>query len=67
EWDLPTTDKRWQFYAAGDFDGNGTMDLVWVRPDGTLVAWLINPTNVPFPYVYPDEGRAPAGLVPVEP
>ncbi|MCA2998753.1 MAG: hypothetical protein ING75_09150, partial [Rhodocyclaceae bacterium] len=47
--------------------GNGTMDLVWVRPDGTLVAWLINPTNVPFPYVYPDAGRAPAGLVPVEP
>jgi hypothetical protein len=67
EWDLPTTDKRWQFYGAGDFDGNGTMDLVWVQPDGTLVAWLINPTNVPFPTVFPDAGRAPTGLVPVEP
>jgi hypothetical protein len=67
EWDLPTTDKRWQFYGAGDFDGNGTMDLVWVQPDGTLVAWLINPTNVPYPYVFPDAGRAPTGLVPIEP
>jgi trimeric autotransporter adhesin len=36
EWDLPTTDKRWQFYAAGDLDGNGTMDIAWLTPDGSL-------------------------------
>jgi trimeric autotransporter adhesin len=30
----------WKFYAAGDFDGNGTMDIVWIKPDNSLALWL---------------------------
>jgi predicted extracellular nuclease len=65
--DLPTTDKRWQLYAAGDFDGSGTMDMIWLTPDGSLTLWLVNRTNVAFPRIVSEAGRAPAGLVPVEP
>jgi parallel beta-helix repeat protein len=38
---LPATDPAWQFYAAGDYDGNGTFDIVWLKPDGTLALWLM--------------------------
>ena len=58
---------NWDLAGVIDVDGNGAMDFVWVQPDGTLVAWLINPTNVPSPTIVTDAGKAPAGLVPVEP
>jgi hypothetical protein len=38
---LPSTDTSWQFYASGDYDGNGTFDMVWLKPDGTLALWLM--------------------------
>jgi hypothetical protein len=66
-YDMIATDKTWQLYAAGDFDGNGAMDFVWKKPDRKLVVWLTNPTNITFPSVYGDAGAAPDGLVPVEP
>jgi hypothetical protein len=38
---LPISNASWQFYAAGDYDGNGTFDIVWLKPDGTLALWLM--------------------------
>jgi sugar lactone lactonase YvrE len=37
---LGTTDPTWTLYATGDFDGNGSYDIVWRRPDNTLTLWL---------------------------
>jgi hypothetical protein len=38
---LPVSDPSWQFYAAGDYDGNGSVDIVWLKPDGMLAVWLM--------------------------
>lgn len=38
---LPTTDPNWRFYAAGDYDGNESVDVVWLKPDGSLALWLM--------------------------
>jgi hypothetical protein len=38
---LPNSDPAWQYYASGDYDGNGSFDIVWLKPDGTLALWLM--------------------------
>jgi hypothetical protein len=43
------------------------MDIVWIEPNGSLVLWLVNPSNVAFPQVIFNAGQAPQGLMPVEP
>ncbi len=63
---LPTADATWQFYAAGDFNGDGVNDIVWLRPNGTLTLWLMNP-NGAAPTVVDNAGTAPAGFTPVQP
>lgn len=63
---LPTTDASWQFYAAGDFNGDGVNDIVWLRPNGTLTLWLMNP-NGAAPTVVDNAGTAPAGFTSVQP
>ena len=63
---LIATDPAWQFYASGDFNGDGIVDIVWKRPDGTLTLWLMNP-NSATPTVIANAGLSPAGVVPVQP
>ena len=63
---LPTADTSWQFYASGDFNGDGVNDIAWLRPNGTLTLWLMNP-NGAAPTVVDNAGTAPAGFTPVQP
>lgn len=58
---LPATDPTWQFYAAGDLDGDGIMDIVWLRADGTLTVWLMNASGG-VPTVLNNAGTAPIGF-----
>ena len=67
EIDLPSIDPSWAFYAVGDFDGNGTMDMVWAKSDRTLVLWLMDKTVLNQPMIIDNAGTAPAGVVSVEP
>ncbi len=39
---LMASDPAAQFYASGDFDGNGVSDIVWLQPDNALTVWLLN-------------------------
>ena len=63
---LPITDPTWKFYASGDLDGDGIMDVLWLRPDGTLTAWLMN-ANGGAPTVLSNVGIAPAGFTVFQP
>ena len=58
---LPQTDPTWTFYASGDFNGDGTTDIVWKQPDGTLTVWLMN-ANSAMPTPINNAGTAPAGF-----
>ncbi len=55
---LPATMAGWQFYATGDFNGDGILDLVWVQADGTLMVWLMQ-ANGAAPVVIANAGAAP--------
>lgn len=59
-------DPAWQFFSAGDLDGNGVSDIVWRRPNGQLTVWLMS-TNVAAPTVISNAGTAPAGISVVQP
>jgi hypothetical protein len=41
---LPVVQANWRIYGSGDFDGDGTSDLVWstVNDTGASVIWLMN-------------------------
>jgi len=57
---IPATDPTWLFYAAGDFNGDGYADIAWMKPDGTIVLWLMGVTTN-APTVIANAGSAPAG------
>ncbi|MFM7460885.1 MAG: hypothetical protein ACKO15_08630, partial [Burkholderiales bacterium] len=42
-----TVDPSWQFLATGDFNGDGTFDVAWRKPDGNLAVtlFLLNGTT----------------------
>ena len=54
---FPATDPSWSLYGVGDFDGNGSTDMVWLRPSGQLTLWLTN-SNAP-PTEIANAGTAP--------
>jgi hypothetical protein len=37
-------DKRWKVVGVGDFDGDGSLDLVFQHADGTLAVWFLKGT-----------------------
>jgi len=41
------TDTNWKIAGTGDFDGNGSRDLVWHhQTDGRIAIWLMNGTTL---------------------
>ena len=63
---LPTVDPSWQFYAAGDFNGDGYVDIVWMQPNGTLSVWLMGPDRM-NPTLISNAGLAPIGYSVLQP
>jgi hypothetical protein len=39
-------DTNWKIVATGDFDGDGSKDLVWQHTNGTISAWLMRGNNL---------------------
>ena len=39
---LPNADPTWTFFAAADLNNDGTVDIVWMRPNRQLTVWLLN-------------------------
>ena len=58
---LPDVDPTWQYYASADLNGDGIADIVWVKPDGGLTVWLMNPGGT-IPNVIANAGTAPDGF-----
>ena len=61
--DLPAVAATTVFFAAGDFDGDGTTDIVWKKADGTLTLWLMNKAVINQPTIIDNVGIAPTGVV----
>jgi len=57
-------DPTWTYFASGDFNGDGIFDIVWKRPDNTLVLWLMN-ANGAAPTVISTAGSAPGSTTPL--
>ncbi len=62
---LATVNLAWQFYAAGDLNGDGYTDIVWKQPDGTLTVWLMGSSGVASTIT--NAGTAPAGYAVLQP
>jgi cyclophilin family peptidyl-prolyl cis-trans isomerase len=56
-----SADTSWRFYAKGDFNGDGTTDIVWLRPNGQLTVWLMQGLGV-SPRVIDNAGNALSGF-----
>ncbi len=63
---LPTVDPTWQFYAAGDLNGDGYTDIVWLLPNGSLTVWLMG-ANTSAPTVISNAGSPPSGYTVLQP
>jgi hypothetical protein len=51
----------WRFYAAADLNSDGLQDLVWLKPDGSLIVWQMLAGAV-GPVVFDNAGTAPVGF-----
>ncbi len=57
----------WQFFAAGDLNGDGRTDIVWLLPDGSLAVWLMNAVGkAPTVTMLDNAGVAPGGYAAME-
>ena len=64
---LPAPPAGSQFFAAGDFNGDGITDIVWVQPgSGQLTLWLMNGGGT-IPTIITNAGTAPAGFTVFQP
>ena len=64
---LPGSDPSWQFYASGDFNGDGVMDIVFRKPDNTLVLWLMNRSSPSNPTILMNAGTTPLDGINIQP
>jgi len=60
------TDPSWVFFGTADFNGDGFLDIVWKRPDGSLYVWLTSGSNLPLAGIA-NAGTPPAGFAPITP
>ncbi len=58
---LPNVDPSWQYFASGDFNGDGIVDIAWMQPNRTLSVWLMNGAGA-SPTIINNAGTAPAGF-----
>jgi len=65
--DLPDSDATWELMAIADLNGDGNIDLVFKKPDSTLVVWLMNTGTLARPTVINNAGTVPAGTVAIDP
>lgn len=63
EVEMPTLAAGTRYVASGDYDGSGTMDILWQRADGTLTLWLFDPALLNRPRIIENAGQLPAGLL----
>lgn len=64
--ELPRLDLGLSFFASGDFNGDGTIDIVWRHPSGQLQLWLMNRKGEVLT-VIADAGVAPVGHEVIQP
>jgi hypothetical protein len=60
---LGTIDPTWSYFASGDFNGDGTFDVAWRKPDGALAVTLMRANN--GPRLIANAGLVPAGFSPI--
>jgi hypothetical protein len=71
--DVGVIPTDWRLYAASDLNGDGVTDIVWLRPDGRLVVYLLNDlTNARIsknngPTIIVNAGTAPAEFTVFQP
>ena len=58
---LPSSDRTWRLYGTADLNGDGTTDIVWATPAGTMVVWLLSPTGS-APTVLANAGNIPGDV-----
>ena len=61
-----STDAALQFFGTADFNGDGFLDIVWMRADNTTAVWLTSGDNLPFTAIA-NAGTIPAGHTPIQP
>jgi len=41
-----TPDATWHVVQVGDFNGDGSSDILWRNDSGTMAEWLMNGTTI---------------------
>ena len=61
-----STETALQYFGTADFNGDGFLDIVWIRADNTTTVWLTSGDNLPLTAIT-NAGTIPAGYTPIQP